>query len=1256
MNYRDHITALVGLNKDNDPRYLKEGEYSEARNIRVSTPQDVGKGGLVQNLISTNPIRIYDPKGGDEDDEYDSLVITLGEAEWEERDAVYILAYVERVDTGGTIDQFRIIKHDILETDPLKKYTKIYEGDADAWGITKKRIYNPKIIDGQLIFTDNENDIRLIDLDRIEKTTSVNIGSAVEKFDRNKTYTMGDAVFYGDSIYLGIQFGIPANSVPPENPSYWEYKAKVEEMYFSKDDINQFVLAASPPRKSPEVSYDTDTTRATNHLRGKVWQFTYRYTYRDYRKSVFAVPSVVQPPDKEEMTDGKQVGDPSTNNVLRITINTGSDEIRKVEVIARSSEDPATWRTIKEFDIINDLGEKKYSSNTEITFSFYNDEIGGVVDLNEVLKLYQYVPITAKHMEVIEGNMLVFGNIREGYTRIVGNVDVKLSWENYDSISSEEQELSYHVDEEQYSEDPNDGSKYNLGFLIPEDNPGSCRLSLRIKNDDGDHTSIYDYDGTGTYPDDAVNGIVSAINTDWGSGTAGTTSCIAIIPSNGFCGFERNGDWNENPYAGWIIEWKMIKSSVTKTRKYNALKKGATHKWGIVYKDGLGRMSNTVATKQMKLVIPFVTQNMSSNIYSKPIVKFDIHHKPPEWASTYEIVYAGNKTMSWFLHLLGYNFAPGKLDHTLATTASTNDTNDTYRIRVKDALSGTRNMFGNWSVEEYSFQQGDRLRIIGKVKNDGTLTQLYAFVYDAEVVGVYEDTDFEDQLGGATSDEVTHEWLYFRKLSEYPVTPTTSPGFTDHLYVEIYRPVSNSDTQAYYTTGMVYEIGTDANGNKYHKGDTDQIIDSGGIVTTPAQVNNLAFDVWMYQRNFRGGSGLANALWCESQYPSDYYLTEKMTSSAKIIANIPPVSDVLTKRLRHGGKLSVGTKLNYLADFEYDDYKDFPDEHGAIEGLRLVAFVLKVLQATKVSSIYIGRSESFTSDGKPIYTFVERVFGSVRPSIENWGTTDPASVVVNDRHLYYWDQNKGIVVRNAANGQVAVSEYGMSKYFSDKASKLAAVPQEERLVSFVFYFNGRERELYCMFGAENDQSLGEILIFNEDENHWKNAIDIPEAFKITNYSFSTKLFSISDDTMYAYEWYAGSDYMNILGTRKTGRLVLHSKSDPLAVNMFKSIIVYQAGETPKFNTVIVREQYSEAGRDMETSIFDSNIKKREGVYYCQILRDKNTPGDETENEKLINGLILRGTVLELDMKFEEHTKEVTLFSVIVNGTKSERSK
>ena len=81
----------------------------------------------------------------------------LGVALDEENEKAYILIQGADLPSGY---KFIILKQDFLDN----SFSLVFTGDADAWnintwGATMQKCYNPQIIDGVLIWTDNVNDI-----------------------------------------------------------------------------------------------------------------------------------------------------------------------------------------------------------------------------------------------------------------------------------------------------------------------------------------------------------------------------------------------------------------------------------------------------------------------------------------------------------------------------------------------------------------------------------------------------------------------------------------------------------------------------------------------------------------------------------------------------------------------------------------------------------------------------------------------------------------------------------------------------------------------------------------------------------------------------------------------------------------------------------------------------------------------------------------------------------------------------------------
>jgi hypothetical protein len=1284
MQQRQDIIPLGGMNTDDDPRHFEPGDYLEARNLRIGSPQDQGSGGLVETLRSTVTTALPIPGGGFIADSLTSS--HLGVALDEENDFAYILSTMTPF--AGTLSglQFVITKHD-LTSNTLKT---IFSQSATLWGIVPYRgnyfaFYNPRIVDGKLIITDNVNNIRQFDVSRLENTYDAGITEIVHIWNAEAQdagfYLVGDFAYWLDRVYKVIASLAFAPLVPPNDPSvaiYWNDVGAVVDLYLHVDDVQGFTLAAPPSLIAASVAYGSDADRKINQLKGRTWQFSYRYVYLDWRRSTFAPPSLVPPPSQEEDNEGVENPDVTFNNFIQVGYNTGSEEVREIEFVVRSSDDPATWFLFESVTIVNAQGDRLLSAHFSTSIKFYNDGLSPAVTTATVINLFSFVPIRAKHMELIEGNRLAFANITEGYASIETSVALVLSWENLAGITQQVTNWAWAWIEQS---DGGVGIDWLNRFTLPTSEPtNNGDIYLRVQMSiGGAWTEIVHpfVNGDLSWPSGVRSALVSLAVAEWGSGEVENT-CFGSSTAWEWCMFPRNqaSFGHQPPYVYWDVEWYIVSNTVSLVDKYPTLKTGSNHEWGIVYRDIAGRLGPINGANQITNYIPFATESNNYSVGSRPNLEFQINHLPPNWAESWEIVYAGNKSMNYFLHAHVYNWAYGKRDHDdSADIVGYDPDNRSFRVRIKASFSNTRTNLPGWSVEEYFWQKGDRIRIFGIVDQstgavDETPFEPTAYIYDAEITAVFTDVDLGSTIGeDPAATEFQYEWIYFNVDEESPLQPTYTSGsatnkFPNNLFIEIYRPFT-VETGLFFTTGMTYPIGIDVNGNKFHHGDDGltsryQVLTAQGVPSVVAQVTNTSHDAWKYLRSFRTqpeDTDVTIAIWSESQYASDFNTQQILNSRGFPIPFIASAQqNVLTKRLRHGGSIAIGSQVNNLSAFDFDDFLDLKDADGPIEGIREVGFTLKAIQYTRVISIYISRQESFTAAGDAQYLFTDKVFGSTRPSLNSWGSSHPNSVIVDNRHIWFWDQSEGIVVRDAPNGQVAISENKMKRYFTDKAREQDVINKDRQVATMAYSMESEE--VFIMFSnADSTTGTDEITVMNETDQRWKSKIDL--AYHHGQfYWVGKRLFHLKDLGTNLYEWWRGTDYLIIAGTRRTGSLGFYATGAPQKVKTFDAVHVYQTNQIPIFSNVNVPVKASEVGTEMVTQILSANIKEREGVYYCEILRDTNTPEavPTSENNRLVNGRRLRGLYVYVEMQFTEIAVPVTLSNIAVVTTPSERSK
>lgn len=1223
MLEKNIIAPTGGLNTDDDPRYLPEGDYLKLLNMRTGTSQDQGDKGMVESFLSHYDIEIPC------ENVVNFVEITV--ANDDENRQAFILGF-----QGGATPYFEIYKFTI-DTDQI---IKIYRGLASSWGIHENtKIYNPRILDGKLVFTDNETPIKYIDLARIEKSFLNGIGTEiVERWLSTTTYSIGKVIYYAGS-YFKSKVSLNTNNIPTESPSTWQELCKMLEAYGNIIDVSLFTLTANPPLLAAQIAYINNSSRQANNLRQKTFQVSYRYTYVDYRKSTYSPPSIVPAPDQQETPDGQLAFSPTYHNGLSIQINAGNEEVRGIELIARSSEDPAAWFIIGEIQLYDRAGVRAVPPRSLYTYQWYNDSARELVDASEVYRLFTYVPITSKHMELIEGNRLAFAYIKEGYDRVQVGVTVDLSYEDLSGISTQSYELDTAVvyvglaggTPGNYIYD------YKLVLSLPATKRiGTYYLWINAAPIGTLFQANFNYDGSGTYPDTVKNGLIAAIaDAGWSSHIRPEADAYKIAF------FQSLVVQGEQPFNGWNWSNNIQVPTVTAVNKYPITKGGTVQNFGIIYRDGAGRISPIAGVGEISVYIPYPTENASVNIKKRAILDFNINQLPPTEAESYEIVYSGNRTVSWWIQLIGTNLQYGKKMNSHDDPALSNVDTRNLRITVEDMYKFTRDELPNWSVEQYVWEKGDRIRIIGRTDQFGQVTE-ESLMFDSEIMGVFLDTDYESP--GTETGSIQRSYLYFQSISfGFPTTPDLTRGFADYL-IEIYRPYKEFTTTLYYTTGMTFEIGVDGNGNKYHKGNTDQVLTALGEPSSPAIVRNTAHDGWKYLRNFVDKiTKEIYAVWIESEYASDYYLSQKLTSSGVPIPDLDNFKQsVLSKRLRHGGKYNFGTELNQIAKFDYDDFKDVKDEHGPIEGIREVGFILKVLQHKKVSSIYISRMEAYGGGEESQFLFTDKVFGSLRPEVERFGTRHPESVCVHKNNLYFWDQMEGAVIRDTTNGAFPISSYKMFKFFLDKSRWM----ESEGPKAVYFSYNVEADMLFCTFMSAGAY---DTIVFSENENRWKFSTD---CILRKPFWFGRRMFHLHQGKI--YEWWRDEDqgYFELTGEEKTGEWIIVSNKSPLKLKHYNALAVYQKGQTP-VASVKVPEKASAVSREMETIVAAWNEK--EGVFYGSILRDVNTPGLVGTNDKYMNGLRMRGQYCEIKLSFTEKIKAVKLFMAMVTSTYSERS-
>lgn len=213
----------------------------------------------------------------------------------------------------------------------------------------------------------------------------------------------------------------------------------------TKDD---FLLIRQQPYVSPSAELTSDINFSANFLRGKLFQFRYRFGYDDNENSVWSLMSDRPVPEKEQ---NPNIGTISTvNNAIVVGVNIGSNRVTNINIAVRQGD--YDWSIVKEvtreyvltlIDIPLNVEGGVYESYDSVTntyyFTFYNNGLYQSIDVLETDLLYDYIPKECDALELINGrgdvdansSVLTLGSTTEGYER--PNTAIQLSVSGVDS-------------------------------------------------------------------------------------------------------------------------------------------------------------------------------------------------------------------------------------------------------------------------------------------------------------------------------------------------------------------------------------------------------------------------------------------------------------------------------------------------------------------------------------------------------------------------------------------------------------------------------------------------------------------------------------------------------------------------------------------------------------------------------------------------------------------------------------------------------
>jgi hypothetical protein len=792
----------------------------------------------------------------------------------------------------------------------------------------------------------------------------------------------------------------------------------------TKDD---FLIIKAQPMTPPLLEYRNDSTRASNLLRGRLFQFMYQYVYLDDEYSSFSIISKRQVPEDEDISSiGTNV---TKNNVLVISVNIGTNRVKFLNIIARiGNEDFFSIKNITRAailalpnSVISFEGEVRevYDPVTNIySFCFYNN--GLYINEDPLITdiPYDYVPLKCETLENINGNLLALGGLTEGYPRPVTDVLVEAVTYNPNmNILNPLGELRV----ANWIE-----ITVNDSLFKPNFRRTTVYYRGVAKTGDVFKIVVSDLDGNvyaGSYrqyvvPDTENNNTLAAV-TSFGASLLFPFS-VSVSGDEVILTYSTRRS-NETPTGKkeqtLSVSVDLFGGGANKLVSRPTLKSNSSYQAFLWYKDKWGRYF-PICTDDRYII---KTQSYSQIQGLASMLSWEIKHNPPADAAYYGWGLSKNTTHQTTL------WVQAEIDYT-RTDASY------FTFNINSLLKFNEN--NPSSVLSYEYSPGDRCTFVYYNIGDDTATKTWFDKIDVEVVDFTIDVDAEDPT-------IINYYLKVQKPAS--VDPLVLGN--NNVLLEIYTPKSRTisvNGQQEYTAQLFYEIGI-----SYPIIDGEHSVTSGTIKTG---------DVYIKTRQMANATNLTQTdlIVVEDFNFSDFYASEFYSYGKPRTFNDELGRIERRGSIRYSDVFQRGSIVNGLTKFYPENiYGDGDGEtssnYGWIRKIRQRNNVLVVLQELKVGYVPVFQSVLEDQQATAQYAISFKIFNFVRYNGKNIGMGNAKESYAEwNNNIYFVDPFRSEPIRAGLDGVDTISGK-MAKYF--KKTLQEAYEAGKKLIGYydIFY-------------------------------------------------------------------------------------------------------------------------------------------------------------------------------------------------------------
>lgn len=857
-----------------------------------------------------------------------------------------------------------------------------------------------------------------------------------------------------------------------------------------------FLLIKPQPLKPLTAVYNDDATRGANLLNTKLFQFTAQWISPDYTYSAFATHSKRPVPVSESTS---AVGtDVAKNNNIIVGVDIGNNRVKTVLIagryadldffeIKRVDRSYITALTNTAVDVFNKVFEAYDPATNIYSFAFYNDGLYQPIAALQTDLPYDYVPLRAGSLEVVNGNIIALGDITEGYPLPTTKIQVSASAYSPNFQLPETAANPLRV---VYTQ--------NSNYVFPK------KFKITVKFDGlpkaGDILNIVLHD-TQYFP--AKQTYSFTVPSGLQNNLAGVIQAwVTQIPNSNYYVDDNSGiglqitatDWYELESA--TVQNANEGSGISKS--IAAIKTNSSNQLALRYRDKYGRffplltgneyVIKTLSYSQVKGLTAQI--NWSINTPSAPADAVDY-----QWMISYNTTH--QNTLYTLASLISYKGTwNAKENKDPALLIGSGKVGDARQVIV----SGTTNV-GNgdvaFDVGDYAVYNGQTWDRLPKTFGDLTNTSDY-LVLNLQSLAKFNKKNSSSILAYdySAGDRVTFCYYmdgmnvnYFNSASidvevigydptSYLLKIRKSPALDlsvlsgKNLLIEIYTPKKtqvSGDTTVEASTNVFYEIGerfTITNG-------LHDVL--SGVITDG--------DVYYKTRQMVGAidPNVLYPLLVESPHFSDYYISNFYSYGRPGNEADTPLITQKKASIRYSDIYILGSKINGLTRFFGERIYGEGDgesssSYGAIKKLYQRGNTLICIQENETGYIPVYGTIVEDQSTQQQYALSDKLFNKIRYSGLKIGMGDKgkSTFATKDGTVYFVDTNRCEPFKATTGGIVPISKK-LSKFFKEQIKN--AVKNKLTIIGFFDDF----RNIYVVSIA----TAGDVVdLFEFDDLQW----------------------------------------------------------------------------------------------------------------------------------------------------------------------------